>query len=70
MKWLVEHADAGDAICADEMPRDGPMGQRTIDPWRRDGETVEITVVGKTITHVVEFGPTPDYKILKWHVKC
>jgi hypothetical protein len=71
LKWMVENASATDTVCADEVPREGvAIGQKTPDPWRRNGETVLITVTGSPVTHEVEFGPTPDYKIIRWQVNC
>ena len=61
--WLVEHASPADDICADAAgaATDG-------DPFRRDGEKVIITLAGSTTTHVVDYGPAPEYKIVRWAV--
>ena len=64
IKWLVANTKASDSICADAVS----VLTRPNDPWRRDGEIVEITVADSDVKHVVEFGPTPEYKIIRWHV--
>ena len=64
IEWLVEQTSPTDDICGDAEA----VMSRPDDPFRRQGETVVITVAGSTTKHVVDFGPSPGYKIVKWRV--
>ena len=64
LQWLIANTKSDDSICAEASA----LGARDNDPWRKLGETVVIDVEGSSVKHTVDFGPGPDYKIVRWRI--